>query len=100
MGQHVYDGTESISLRCGGNHDDGSSGSCVHVSPSLETSTGLAYAKDLGTPPRHYNQIIRQIAKAQANDIAESAVSGRSLHTCQIRARSSDWQQPWTRVVA
>jgi hypothetical protein len=68
------------------------------VSPSLETSPGLAYAK--GTPPRHYNQIIRQIAKAQANDIAESAVSGRSLHTCQIRARSSDWQQPWTRVVA
>jgi Vanadium chloroperoxidase N-terminal domain/PAP2 superfamily len=30
-------------------------------------------AKDLGTPPRHYNQIIRQIAKAQANDIADNA---------------------------
>ncbi|MGH4020743.1 MAG: hypothetical protein ACRDT0_16260 [Pseudonocardiaceae bacterium] len=34
---------------------------------------GYDNAKGLGTPPRHYNQIVRQIAEAQANDIADNA---------------------------
>jgi vanadium chloroperoxidase len=42
-----------------------------------ETLIGTYWAYDnalgLGTPPRHYNQIVRQIADAQANDIAENA---------------------------
>ncbi|MCA1704181.1 MAG: hypothetical protein LC808_13315, partial [Actinobacteria bacterium] len=42
-----------------------------------ETVIGVYWAyddaKDLGTPPRHYNQIVRQIADSQANDIADNA---------------------------
>lgn len=42
-----------------------------------ETLIGVFWAYDgakgLGTPPRHYNQIVRRIADAQANDIAENA---------------------------
>ncbi|MDQ3153091.1 MAG: chloroperoxidase [Actinomycetota bacterium] len=42
-----------------------------------ETVIGVFWAYDnakgLGTPPRHYNQIVRRIAAAQANDIATNA---------------------------
>ncbi|MGH3620920.1 MAG: hypothetical protein ACRDQ5_03905 [Sciscionella sp.] len=42
-----------------------------------ETSVGLFWgydgAKGLGTPPRLYNQIIRQVADAQGNDVAKNA---------------------------
>ncbi|MGH3696820.1 MAG: hypothetical protein ACRDRX_23030 [Pseudonocardiaceae bacterium] len=42
-----------------------------------ETSIGIFWgydgAKGLGTPPRLYNQIIRQIADAQGNDVAKNA---------------------------
>ncbi|MGH3979777.1 MAG: hypothetical protein ACRDRZ_12380 [Pseudonocardiaceae bacterium] len=42
-----------------------------------ETTIGLFWAYDgakgLGTPPRLYNQIIRQVAEAQGNDIAANA---------------------------
>jgi vanadium chloroperoxidase len=42
-----------------------------------ETSVGLFWAYDgakgLGTPPRLYNQIVRQVAIAQHNDIAKNA---------------------------
>lgn len=42
-----------------------------------ETQVGLFWgydgAKGIGTPPRHYNQIVRRIADHQANDIAANA---------------------------
>ncbi|MCA1671583.1 MAG: hypothetical protein LC799_05080 [Actinobacteria bacterium] len=42
-----------------------------------ETAIGIFWgydgAKNLGTPPRLYNQIVREVAKAQGNDIADNA---------------------------
>lgn len=44
---------------------------------ATETTIGTFWAydgaKELGTPPRLYNQIIREVAKAQGNDIAKNA---------------------------
>lgn len=47
------------------------------VRTGAETAVGLFWAYDgakgLGTPPRLYNQIIRQVAAAQRNDVVDNA---------------------------
>jgi vanadium chloroperoxidase len=64
-----------------------------------ETSIGYFWgydgAKGLGTPPRLYNQIVRQVANAQGNDIAKNARLFALLNAAMADAGILAWRDKY-----
>jgi hypothetical protein len=62
-----------------------------------ETAIGVFWAYDgvmrLGTPPRLYNQIVRKIAQAQGNSVAENARLFALVNTAMADAGILAWEQ-------
>lgn len=68
-----------------------------------ETLQGLFWAydgaKDLGTPPRLYNQIIRKVAEAQHNTVAENARLFALVNVAMADAGILAWEHKYERDV-
>jgi Vanadium chloroperoxidase N-terminal domain/PAP2 superfamily len=64
-----------------------------------ETAIGLFWAYDgakgLGTPPRLYNQIVRKIAEAQGNSVAENACLFAIVNVAMGDAGILAWQEKY-----
>ena len=64
-----------------------------------ETLAGLFWgydgAKDLGTPPRLYNQIVRQVAIAQGNDAAKNARLFALVNAAMADTGVLAWEQKY-----
>ncbi len=64
-----------------------------------ETVTGIFWAYDgaaeLGTPPRLYNQIIRQVAKAKGNSVAKNARLFAFVNVAMADAGILAWDQKY-----
>lgn len=64
-----------------------------------ETLAGLFWGYDgasgLGTPPRLYNQILRQVAVAQGNDVAENARLFALVNAAMADAGVLAWEQKY-----
>jgi len=62
-----------------------------------ETAIGLFWAydgaKELGTPPRLYNQVIRKVAEAQANTLAKNARLFALVNAAMADAGILAWEQ-------
>lgn len=65
-----------------------------------ETLIGIFWAYDgtsgIGTPPRLYNQIIRKVATARANSVAENARLFALVNTALADAGVLSWEQKYT----
>ncbi len=64
-----------------------------------ETVIGLFWgydgARDLGTPPRLYNQIVRDVAKAQGNDTAKNARLFAFVNAAMADAGILAWEEKY-----
>ncbi len=90
--------------------DYGSDGvSYEHHRDQNQTEMGIYWAydgvKNLGTPPRLYNQIVRQIALEQGNTVIENARLFALLNVAQADAGIGSWESKyfynfWRPVVA
>lgn len=65
-----------------------------------ETVIGLFWAYDgakkLGTPPRHYNQIIRQIAAHHSNTVADNARLFALVNAAMADSGILSWDDKWS----
>lgn len=66
---------------------------------ATETTIGIFWAydgaKELGTPPRLYNQIVRRVAEAQGNDVAQNARLFALANTAMADAGILAWENKY-----